>query len=673
MSLIAEFTYLPETRILLKEALEDKLRILREKLKENEGVKEYVTSIVKKSINTDYDEWSADLETGVQETINGIIDEAFENIKKSDPTQSKKYMDWIITRVINNNPEEISSFTSSKHDELYDTLKKFHKVKPKIEGEDTKWKDINRYDNFSDFESKVDDLFDKHYSKSKKEILKTETELIYNDGNLAVSRPESHEGSCQLGSATKWCTAVDDDGHYRRYKRTGELYVFFLKNVSGDKNSSGLYKNPMKKIQVHIVDNYYAELDMEFSRPEDEATLFDIILNDDIVEIRGADETNFAKATEQFIDLFKQYRESFINAFSEFIDQEYIENTKQLSDQDLEEYSRPTYDSIYKAIEEGNLDKAKRHAQEWLREEFPINHIGIEITEDEFNIIYEQEEFDRFLSWREDLCDVAWALNFIYRIYNNEIDEFFGMNTKMINQGFIEFCEYVQQNDQDLSKKFFRHFANIISGELQHYISKNGEIDPRQDLRDFVQENYRTNTIIERLIKEFEELFVTYLTQSIDRSSENQKDLFESVDINLVQKIRGNEEYKKEIEKFSEDLFTSFYLVTSIKNDNAIQRVNMNQIEEQMAMGHEDDLSYLARGIDDRHYEEVLNNCGEFMRDSSWLGNDNDEEFLDLLKNITKMSERFGQDVDDVMSADMEVVRTEGFLEYYKNNTKILK
>lgn len=97
-------------------------------------------------------------------------------------------------------------------------------------------KDFKQYVGWN-FDSEFLDLTDKlmsEFSKKKeREIAKKDSVKIYEDENLLVVKPLTHQSSCYYGAGTKWCTTMaGTPAYFERYSNEGNLYYIILKKVS---------------------------------------------------------------------------------------------------------------------------------------------------------------------------------------------------------------------------------------------------------------------------------------------------------------------------------------------------------------------------------------------------------------------------------------------------------
>ena len=192
---------------------------------------------------------------------NKISQQEFEDIKNADPTEQKKYMDWIA-----------KMYTTEKTpiDELKDLVGEFHEAaeKNKIEN-----KDINQYKSFDDLDTAVGQASHKEtraeakarkklgYDREagKADLIKPEAipepegepdehatkveHVNKGDGRGAVILREcdyfkvistfSHESLSYYGDRASWCVAQEDPEHYVSHGRQGDYFyvIEVLQNI----------------------------------------------------------------------------------------------------------------------------------------------------------------------------------------------------------------------------------------------------------------------------------------------------------------------------------------------------------------------------------------------------------------------------------------------------------
>ena len=183
-----------------------------------------------------------------------------------DPSDTKKYFNWMVKEYINN-PK-----VSPIH--IVNLIKQYHQNINKITPENLSHipivdkilhnpKDINQY-KLSDLYNLIQNL-DK--IKSKSEIKREGSRVIYEDERWLVLSPLTAESSCYYGAGTKWCTAARENNLFAHYTANGYLIYFLDKS-----RSSGRYYRMALLIKflasykdIKIKETWYDEADNAFS------------------------------------------------------------------------------------------------------------------------------------------------------------------------------------------------------------------------------------------------------------------------------------------------------------------------------------------------------------------------------------------------------------------------
>ena len=99
------------------------------------------------------------------------------------------------------------------------------------------FKDINQYVDMGVLKDLMMIVNERKTEKEKSTQLKSQVTKIYEDGDVLVVSPKTHEASCYYGANTKWCTtAKSDPRQFQNYNRRGNLYYFINKGTN-DKNA----------------------------------------------------------------------------------------------------------------------------------------------------------------------------------------------------------------------------------------------------------------------------------------------------------------------------------------------------------------------------------------------------------------------------------------------------
>ena len=171
-----------------------------------------------------------------------IGDDFFDKIVEVDPTNNKKYVQWMATRA------KQGVLDQQDLPDLEGDLIVFDKMlrTKKLKGPD---RDLNRLktpmDLFDLVEPYRDEESRKEKEKREKERIRKDISVVY-DGPLGlILSPGTHEAACYVGRWTKWCTTENDPYHYNDYAERGDLYVVVpkKKKYKGEKYQIFLDRN----------------------------------------------------------------------------------------------------------------------------------------------------------------------------------------------------------------------------------------------------------------------------------------------------------------------------------------------------------------------------------------------------------------------------------------------
>ena len=149
-------------------------------------------------------------------------DEAMSAIEAADPTNNKKYTQWMARQFAMGHVLKLEDVVST----LANYVAKFDKLnrKKKIP---SPFNDINRYKTANDFMNKMDeyeDIVDDSEDKNSK------AKKVYDDNDVTVVVPENEAAACKYGRGTRWCTAATKGRNYfDQYNRQGPMYILMPK------------------------------------------------------------------------------------------------------------------------------------------------------------------------------------------------------------------------------------------------------------------------------------------------------------------------------------------------------------------------------------------------------------------------------------------------------------
>jgi hypothetical protein len=290
-----------------------------------------------------------------------IPDDVKDKIIRNDPSNNKKYLDWM-GKVVQSNPD-------IKLDDLFKYVKEFDKYQ-------TALGDIYKYKTHNDLQQALATR-----QKSNKELKREGAEILIDDDNFLVVAPTTQDSCAYYGNNTRWCI-VNSDSWWNQYyykntiiilldRRNGEKYAIVGDSNNGDytvydRNDHTLNYSRMfgdedswpEYIQ-EAIENYMSSDDIDTRKEK-----YDRILIDKFIEDEGTD--------------------SIWERYVEHLNREYkIEDTNN---------SLESFKSV--AGEYGlNEEKLKELAISFLR-----NQIYDGTIEDDLGRIYNSEELRRSLN-----------------------------------------------------------------------------------------------------------------------------------------------------------------------------------------------------------------------------------------------------------------------------------
>ena len=161
---------------------------------------------------------------------NKLSKNEFDEIISIDPTQQKKYVDWIAKMYSTENTKPVLA-------SLKNTIEEFNTYLTKGKIED-KHKDINSFKSSSELIYYIDKL-NKTGSAMSSSDLKKNYVVVVDNKDLTIFRPDTHEASNYLvntyfknksnslgETAESWCVGVDADEHWNTY-HLGQNATFY--------------------------------------------------------------------------------------------------------------------------------------------------------------------------------------------------------------------------------------------------------------------------------------------------------------------------------------------------------------------------------------------------------------------------------------------------------------
>jgi len=184
---------------------------------------------------------------GVGTNLQGVLD----HFVNEDPSGNNKYLMWMIKTYINEEstaPFEITSVVKRFHKNLDRLTPAFIMNMDVNFGPDsriiTSPKNIDSYNDLDTLERVMDEMDAIQTKKEKEKEAKEGVDKLYEDDRWLLVKPNTYEGSCYYGSATKWCTASKDyPKHFEDYSKKGLLFYIIDKTKDvGDFFKIALFK-----------------------------------------------------------------------------------------------------------------------------------------------------------------------------------------------------------------------------------------------------------------------------------------------------------------------------------------------------------------------------------------------------------------------------------------------
>lgn len=174
-----------------------------------------------------------------------IINAVLAYFESKDPTPNKEYTQWIIRMWCQNPNLRFEDINRNDLLGIHYLAKRRRMLRP----EDA---DINRFKNYSEFESAMSKYDIDEIARSEKSTNKGTSELVHEDSDMRIIVPKDVEAACYYGQGTSWCTAATrGTNRFEQYNRTGPLYIILPKKPQ--------YNG--EKYQLHFADDQFMDED----------------------------------------------------------------------------------------------------------------------------------------------------------------------------------------------------------------------------------------------------------------------------------------------------------------------------------------------------------------------------------------------------------------------------
>jgi hypothetical protein len=154
----------------------------------------------------------------------------FNKLLDADPSKQKKYVGWMAKQWIT----KVGEFDI---DDLRNTVEEYDVFLNKGKA---KTKDINAFKTFEDLAAEVKELNDTGAGLSQAE-LESDYDLIIDDNDKLIMRPNTHEASRKLGLTTfkyrdcgdgrkdsEWCTTYKAPDHWNKYYLKDSITFYYI-------------------------------------------------------------------------------------------------------------------------------------------------------------------------------------------------------------------------------------------------------------------------------------------------------------------------------------------------------------------------------------------------------------------------------------------------------------
>lgn len=167
---------------------------------------------------------------------NLVSQDVFDQIKDLDPSKNFKYLEKMIQMYLKDSPSIR---------ELGRVFKEFDDLSKRNQISNT---DINSYKSFKDIKNVSSSSLSTYKEKQELKSKSGDSDVVYEDDNVLVIIPRTHEATCKYGAGTKWCVTERSPRHYSDYKRALITHYFvIMKNLDES--------HPNYKMAVNVDEN----------------------------------------------------------------------------------------------------------------------------------------------------------------------------------------------------------------------------------------------------------------------------------------------------------------------------------------------------------------------------------------------------------------------------------
>lgn len=174
-----------------------------------------------------------------------LADQAFEFFVDTDPSQKKKYVQWLIFKFLKDDERIEDIWTSKGNLELFDEMSRRNIIRG-VDINSLSFKELREL--VEEHEGELSGRQQAGKSQNEKEfIIKNEMNILFQQDEYIMAIPKTKRASCLLGSKTEWCTASRGERNmFDWYNDDGELIIFIT---------------PEEKRQLHIASQQFKDED----------------------------------------------------------------------------------------------------------------------------------------------------------------------------------------------------------------------------------------------------------------------------------------------------------------------------------------------------------------------------------------------------------------------------
>lgn len=156
----------------------------------------------------------------------GVSERSAELINRIDPTNNKKYVEWLFkvryVKVNNGKYRLYSDFPATKENDVNHALSWFERnLNGKVPSD---LRDINKFKSITQFLDTVSGL-----ATPSRSDIKNSVRVVLDNERFKVIVPLTYDSAKMYGRGTKWCTT--NKTYYDRYNKEGILYYIIDKSL----------------------------------------------------------------------------------------------------------------------------------------------------------------------------------------------------------------------------------------------------------------------------------------------------------------------------------------------------------------------------------------------------------------------------------------------------------